>query len=247
MSMAAAISSGLFYSGNATLPEVTASCSTGNCTWEDYETLGICAEVANITSLLNNTSGKVDINGYLNFLPNGVGIHIVEGGDLGGLMFMASANTSYPSIAFPEMSLPVADFFLIAATKEQGMNLGAFAMEIVMFFCVQKLRTSVISGVQSSFMSSWSANFTPAPIIFDDYTTTVKGEQYNVSAQAAGYVQAYSDDLFQGYFGQSADGTGPPYASDAVRSFVNARNNPPYDIAAISGVVANLATSMSNS
>lgn len=66
-----------------------AHCGTGNCTWESYQTLGICNTCANLTSKLemtkvhivpdNNSTLAYDTNYYT--LPNGFGLTGIQPGE----------------------------------------------------------------------------------------------------------------------------------------------------------------------
>lgn len=46
---------GAFFTPNETVPQVDPICSSGNCHWEPYGSLGICWDVVNITALGNET------------------------------------------------------------------------------------------------------------------------------------------------------------------------------------------------
>lgn len=41
--------------GNGTRPEIPLSCPTSNCTWPEYETLGVCSECVEVSNLLEYT------------------------------------------------------------------------------------------------------------------------------------------------------------------------------------------------
>ncbi|KAK5662521.1 hypothetical protein OQA88_8433 [Cercophora sp. LCS_1] len=49
LDIAGDIYSGLVHSPAGTIPEMTPSCPSGTCTWETFESLGLCTKVADIT------------------------------------------------------------------------------------------------------------------------------------------------------------------------------------------------------
>jgi hypothetical protein len=65
--------------GNGTRPDIPLSCPTSNCTWPEYETLGVCSQCVDVSELLDyaclhtridwssNRTGPLPDNGY----PNG--------------------------------------------------------------------------------------------------------------------------------------------------------------------------------
>lgn len=267
--MTAAISSGLFYESASTFPALTPSCPTGNCTWDEYTTLGICAETQDISNLLTVTDFLTDTDsGDILGLPNG--INSSSNGVLYTPMLLAVANSSFPSIAFNKSSIPasltsydtgknfsvpVADFFVIGRpnTPQEGLQAHVsqpYAVEVAISFCVQTLTTETTNGQSSTdiiaendlfqlIQGSGPANFT--------YTPPGQKETFIVTSQSADYITDYLTTMFHGAYTRAEDGNGENgYPTDAIRAFVNATATPPYDVLAIKQVVANLATSMSN-
>jgi len=244
MAMVAAISTGLFYESASKLSPLTPSCPTGNCTWDNYTTLGICAETADISNLLTSTETSV---GYNRSLPNGIYVFAPAGSSTS--TFVANANSTNPSIVFGNISLPIADFFVINDAYHPKANATSYALEVAIFFCIQSLHTETRSGQSSTNLTHWDDRFqrTSDPDYFN-YTSTPseQDETFLVTQAGAGYIQGFLATEFQGSYRKGADGGGGAYDSNAIRAFVNATSTPPYDQLAIEQVVGNLATSMSN-
>jgi hypothetical protein len=245
MAMAAAISSGLFHDSASTLASLTPSCPTGNCTWPEYESLGICAEIADISDLLTTSETSV---GFNQSLPNGLYVFAPAGEAI--TLFVASANTSVPTIAFPNITLPVADFFVIASPAAPGSGTkGSFVLEVSLFFCVQTLSTATTNGLSTTTLAKWDDFFQrDSDTNYFNYTAKPTGqdETFLVTQAGAGYIQGFLATEFSGAYSRSPDGAGGIYDTDAIRAFVNARNTGPYDQLALEYLIGNLATSMSN-
>ncbi|KAJ9613503.1 hypothetical protein H2200_003445 [Cladophialophora chaetospira] len=108
--MKSAIYTGLFLNDNDTIPSLVPTCSTGNCTWPTYLTLGLCARVADVTNLLeyrcNDTSTIKECN-YT--LPNGLSLMEYNGQN----MVISTAQEDNPTLSFPGPNVPILDLFII--------------------------------------------------------------------------------------------------------------------------------------
>jgi hypothetical protein len=136
-----ALYDGLLSPVNAELPPVKPSCSTGNCTWDVYQSLAVCGSTADVTDQLSDiwaivpaaantpapllTIGdfptEVNVTGF--FLPNGAGILNSTLNLTSNEPALLPASTpsnngqQYPthidSLAFPNVAQPLGNFFVI--------------------------------------------------------------------------------------------------------------------------------------
>ncbi|KAL7919089.1 hypothetical protein ACQKWADRAFT_315944 [Trichoderma austrokoningii] len=123
-----------FYSPPGTNFTATAHCSTGNCTWSSYQTLGFCNTCKNVTSQLkkkkihitpdNLTDEAYITDGYV--LPNGFGLTGIQPGDMdnqvnffftNGVLNVSTTGTSdnWDSVAFSNNGSKLIDVFAVAA------------------------------------------------------------------------------------------------------------------------------------
>jgi Protein of unknown function (DUF3176) len=101
--MQAAIYEGVF----ASFSNITPTCPTGNCTFPEYRTLGMCSSCEDISNLVNNSCGVLSAdndyggNPACNFtLPGGLNLTIPT---LGYAMMMSSVSTSPASMILSEI------------------------------------------------------------------------------------------------------------------------------------------------
>ncbi|KAM0265328.1 hypothetical protein ACHAQJ_000168 [Trichoderma viride] len=111
---------------------VTAHCSTGNCTWSSYQTLGFCNTCKNLSSQLkrdkirivpdNLTSEAYSTDIYT--LPNGFGLTGIQPGDMdnqvdffitNGVLNVSTSFLNWDSVAFPYNGSVLMSVFAVAA------------------------------------------------------------------------------------------------------------------------------------
>ncbi|PNP44147.1 hypothetical protein TGAMA5MH_04434 [Trichoderma gamsii] len=123
-----------FYSPAGTNFTATAHCSTGNCTWSSYQTLGFCNTCKNLTSQLkrkklhiipNNLKDEAYItNTYV--LPNDFGLTGIQPGDMinqvgfmitNGILNVSTINTpeNWASVAFSNRGSVLTSVLAVAA------------------------------------------------------------------------------------------------------------------------------------
>lgn len=152
-----------FGTPNISLSDVTASCSSGNCTFDAYHTLGICAlPTVNLTDRIISTPNAQgatcfnDMNNVPNcthVLPNGASFDTELEEDLNITQVMTNytydAETGYfdyhtNSIAYPEpLTSPIINFTVFYISNETNQ---VEAMECALQFCGQTYNTSVARG-----------------------------------------------------------------------------------------------------
>ncbi|PMD44555.1 hypothetical protein L207DRAFT_630876 [Hyaloscypha variabilis F] len=138
------------YNGMTTTPslsDVTPLCSTGNCTFDLYNSLAICAyPVANLTSQLTATAisdnadcsvwGTGSGNMCQYALPNGMMLH---GSD--AYMNISTTTTTVPSLTYSNDA--ILDFFVVYYSNASN---SVQAVEGALRFCGQTYNTSVTVG-----------------------------------------------------------------------------------------------------
>jgi hypothetical protein len=103
---------GLFSPLNTTYT-ASAHCSTGNCTWESYQTLAVCNTCVNLTSRLNMTKVLIkvrdDFSYYTDYytLPNGALLNGMQPGSANGPLAISLLNiTTTHDLVHPAPPIP---------------------------------------------------------------------------------------------------------------------------------------------
>lgn len=261
--MKSAIYTGLFLNDNDTIPSLVPTCSTGNCTWPTYYTLGLCAQVADITNLLEHKCTNTGVDKECNYtLPNGVSLSESDGQN----MIISTPPEDTSTISFPGPNVPILDFFIINTdlnvsgsnyghqnTNDRDIWSGANALECSIRFCVQSVNTSVINGQHTTFQTEiWSnaslENPTFSRGIYYELWLRPKGaaEPYVIPQWTRDAITTWSLKVFTGE--STGSETGSAYSTDAVQMFVTAMQVRPRSgqIVAVSNVLRNIALSMTN-
>jgi hypothetical protein len=260
----AAIYDGL--NGGVNLSDVAPQCSTGNCTWDLYDSVAICASpVANLTHLLNRITlnndsdcsiwdtGSDHLCNYT--LPNGAyltGLDMfINITSIGFNSFSPTsiASPSYPgnqtlaSIAFPAIPV-ILDYFMIYYSP--SIN-NVAAIEGSLSFCGQTYNTSVNRGeTNTTEIQRWGQlNTTHAygypitwPLVGDNATLWV-AEGYSDS------IQSTLAGIFDGYY-YVGDNGNVIYSSVTVEALQSSLADSNDDIATLSLFMDQIAISLTN-
>lgn len=173
LSMQQAVKMGLFNAANESITHTAPSCSTGNCTWPNFSSLGICSKIANVTSFLNITTVPGNMSASIGYatdnnvtLPNGAYLQA-------GAMAMnittppstvdgLSVSPTNHSLAFanePNAEWTTISNHFIIYQNPNSTSQGSFgAFEVLLYWCVNTYSTSVQSGVASTNITSSSVN-----------------------------------------------------------------------------------------
>lgn len=177
-----AIQTGL-YSANETIPDLTASCMSGNCTFPSYWSLAVCSSFANVSSHLEMViipaTGEFDDDEYRYQITNSS--YILQGwGRFNSSSAAIPGETEYygakpfnftESIAFRNVEYPLADVFIIYAngiegeidygngTIEAGHTVYG-AVEVLLEWCAQEFTTEVSNGISKTVRHGEKRNFT---------------------------------------------------------------------------------------
>jgi hypothetical protein len=251
--MVSAIYEGL--NGGVNLSGVVPHCVTGNCTWDLYDSLALCANpVANLSHLLTRTaiSFGADCSHFgtmsdhiCNYsLPNGV---YLSGQDMymniTSIKFNWEGDPEPPSIAFPDMPV-VLDFFMIYLSPSIG---NVVAIEGSLSFCGQTYNTSVHNGqTNTTEIQRWGQLNTSHAFDFPPMWPLVGNSRTLWVAQ--GYFEALQSILqstFSGYHLIADDGN-DIYSSVVAEAMVTHLNNSRDDIVVLSLFMDEIAASITN-
>jgi len=261
-----ALSQGLTSQG--ILQPVQPVCSTGNCTFPAYNTLGLCAAVVDVSDRLNAScditsleerlcnvalngvfpSASMQVNSFNLFMP------AVNTND--PPHEAAPNNTFFPTInnVFANVSLPAAVVYAYYSPNwitgnglsNESTNANAFvAYEFSLAYCVQTLQTDVTEGIAVTSLVDIQTEF-------ENTTTAMPYMRYNdalfyITSQPDIYLMMTS--MFNGAWSRFALGTGyQQYVSldstigvAAMRVAAAAEG-----LAGLERVWQNVATSMTN-
>lgn len=269
--MKGAIFNGLFASANTTINDTLPTCTTGNCTFPDYQSLALCASSADVTPHLQNLTTEEEIRWCL---PGGIcasrnltaiGIETVLANITSAVTqadkdvaedprFRSGLN--YTSLAFADHVTPVGDFYIIYANRTKSgpsTETPWAAVEFVLGWCVPTFSTQVTNGIAVTSRG-------PDPFMDFDvepgYAITghVGGEDITIESSSHHTLQRYLNLSLSGLVSQvEAD----YYAdSDQVQKLVtlfgiggqgtNLSTTRADGLAALDAMLANMAASMTN-
>ncbi|KAI0184134.1 hypothetical protein EV127DRAFT_375510 [Xylaria flabelliformis] len=158
------------YSPARTNFTATAYCSTGNCTWDSYESLGICKTCQNITDKLKAT--KVD--GMTKYqLPNGFGLQYPYLPSSGLFLLNFTTSLLWGPVAFNSNSSKLFSMLAVGAPNgtvpiQIGVNdnnddtaplpsAPPIALECLLQYCIRTMQASFVNGVlQETVLSEWT-------------------------------------------------------------------------------------------
>ena len=131
---------GLWTNFTESIPAVEPLCSTGNCTWPTYRSVGVCADMADVSHLLKKPDPTVGT--LVRTLPNGAFLNISATG-VNALNITAYA----PTLAFQDVPLDhrLANIFVII-DYSVGEGTNTSAVEVLLSLCVREYSTSVRNG-----------------------------------------------------------------------------------------------------
>lgn len=133
---------GLYFSGNLSDPvsrnsfQQRPSCSTGNCTFDEFDTLAICNACANVTGHLTKSTNS---SGTFWALPNG--FIIEENEDT-----VASTGGSYDPLIL-QAGLPIVNITAIQPCTEENEGCIPSAQECMLYWCVNRYSANVSQGI----------------------------------------------------------------------------------------------------
>jgi hypothetical protein len=217
--MKSAIRSGLG-NGSDRIPEISATCPSGNCTFDAYPSLAVCSSFVDISEHLYRKNISTNATTY----PWELQLHVtddhylVESDGTSQAMFNVSSvatsfeftSTNQPakflnfsqSLAFRDIKAPLASIFLI--TKNGSVpagpagspmvNLTHAAFEIALSWCVQTYDTEVINGTSLTHKLAANNDFAGAHELSDEFS----GMEWTVDGRHHAALQWFLKQLFSG-------------------------------------------------
>ena len=207
LKMKSAIRGGLLSNNNsATQFDVPVTCSTGNCSWQDFTSLAVCTSCADLAAQLTvssqNSTIKGDAPNIFHKLPNGISLHTYE---LALALQMTVNSTmqndgpAHASIAFKGHNNTILDMFVIALDKgssTQSIAYGPYAAECITEFCVQNYTAKVTNG---NFHETRQGKGTPIQSFHNEAFATQDGKRsFGVDYNILNVVSMYPANLFFG-------------------------------------------------
>lgn len=241
--MKAAIYDGIFYQNvSTTATAISPTCSTGNCTFEQYSSLFVCSRCVNVTPLIQSTctSGNPSPSSpYCVYtLPNGLNAtsHTLLQTSTGALSTMELDN------AGPVIS----NFSSILASDNDP---GFLALDCILYFCAKIYHSSVVRGtfhetteatVHADSVQNGGPNLTVT--VPPSLLSSARREAFAVQGATADALTYYLQPLLAGeahtqdylLFGSPVIG----YSTDVIQALYT--NND------INQTMTNLATTMGN-
>ena len=130
---------GLFGSGQNTL---NPHCPSGNCTWAPYQTLALCSQCVDVTSLIKNDDPYVDQWSYFPSLPNGLSLEDLDG--------VSNMSGILPPMMLDEVGSAIVHFSLLEITD------SPWATECSLYWCINTYTATLNNGKFTERLeSSW--------------------------------------------------------------------------------------------
>lgn len=235
LSMKAGIYNGVFDIKDNADSGISYTCSTGNCSWQDFSSLAICSRCVNITSHVEKecTDGKCHL------------LYIPDGPMLSGLGGQINSSVTNISSELHGIEPSVLRFTSLLSKKVSDPS-DAFAAECSMFYCIGKYLASVTNGiVEQQLLASWrndSARLdTASDLVFHPPASfsndSGQTETFQVTHLAAVALNSFMSETFTGSGG--INNSGSAFSSDVMQAL--------YDTSNLTRRIENLATSMTNS
>ncbi|RWA04940.1 hypothetical protein EKO27_g10171 [Xylaria grammica] len=205
---------GLYFSGNLsdTLTRNSllsrTTCSTGNCTYPDFDSLAICSACANVTNQLSMSRGLSRYNNSVPqwTLPNGFAVDVDPN----------------------KTGLPVVNITAVQPCEKSDLtSCGATAQECTLYWCLNRYKSSVVQGLlYEDIMDTVKYGFTTNANLLENDTyvfqtnyTSLAQEtttKFNVSKWgSASLTDLIAETLTQEVFWWGANGT------DAIEAVVS--------------------------
>ena len=259
--MRLAIAAGLANT-DASPSSVTGDCPTGNCTWPDYLSLGICSSVDDVTpSIIAHCKSPTD-NGdpiscsysvpALKQDPPFSGSNL----SLGATLFIGASN---PNRSYPALNTLV-EFYVIYLKNlgvlenfEPSYTNQLVALKGTLDLCLYKYTTTVTNGITNTTQIDkltdldWQASNIDSehPLV----STTAPGlpDTFSFNKNVAGYFQYYlSLVTFTGEATEKKEQDLSVYTSDSAQTLATTLRGVRPDIDGLTDQMENLAISMTN-
>ena len=241
---------------------VTGDCPTGNCTWPDYLSLGICSSVDDVTpSIIAHCESPTD-NGDPNYCSYSVPALKQDppfsGSNLshGATLFIGASN---PNHSYPALNTLV-EFYVIYLKNlsviedfKPSYTNQVIALQGTLDLCLYRYETTMTNGITNTTQIDklTDLDWQTSDIVSDDplISTSAPGvtNTFSFNKNVAEYFRYYlSLVTFTGEATENKKAENFIYSSDSAQTLAtNIRGVPP-DIDGLRGQMENLAISMTN-
>jgi len=159
--MIGAMFQGIFFkpgSSNASTLDMSASCSTGNCTFPPFQSLAVGSTCEDLTDRLSHTCGKSGT--YCEHrLPNGLSVNKSHNSGVWSSMTTSGYFGTVGPVGYGNSFF---NFSMVTTDGlERSLEKGATATQCHLYWCVNTYESSVINGqLHEHVRSSWHSNTT---------------------------------------------------------------------------------------
>ena len=197
------------------------SCTSGNCTWDIYDTIGVCSTCQDVSSQLKPNCSQVtqrvfsyDVCSYM--LPDsivgisGQGIALsTSTTQLYNISDIGIANVT-TSLSFAHINDPIVDFYTLwypnASPQNIPWNLNntsykandiglPLASECVLYWCGKKLKSTVINGTYDEVvLDTWGIDTSSSAMNstgFSTFKSPLSGSTLAISLQSRSVMANY--------------------------------------------------------
>jgi len=213
--MKGAIFNGFFASADVTINDTLPICTTGNCTFPNYQSLALCASSFDVTQHLQNFTTQDGTRWCLpggfcaatnsSTIGNRLMVNITSAVTQAAKMADADAaklersskRLNYTSLAFGDHVAPVGDFYIIYTnwthTGVQATSKTPWAaVEFVLDWCVPTFTTQMINGIATtSRRSNPSTAFESGPYESSSVTIRTGGKEFRIHPDTHNTLQRY--------------------------------------------------------
>lgn len=166
-----AVYNGLFAESGRPGAALAFECQTGNCTWEPYETLGVCHSCADLTPFLSVYCANETATGGSSSTGEGCGWQVPQGGgrlDTGLDVFSMTSHIPAARGDMPHSTIVKLVFLGTEAHDGLAGEKKPWARQCVLSACVQTLASAVANGVLEETVVDSYVNTTVLDISNDD-------------------------------------------------------------------------------
>ncbi|CAO1602441.1 hypothetical protein XANCAGTX0491_006050 [Xanthoria calcicola] len=268
--MSVAIIDGLLRPGISP-SDVTGSCVTGNCTWQDYQSMGVCSTITDVSSTITAKCRKRTTQFYpagCNYSVPAINRNptarktVLQASKLGQTLWVGASDTQdYTSLGLNTLiqfyMIYVPDFIIwdsLDPTEDHKDEL--VALQATLSLCLNKYHTDMTFGVTDTNLISketdldWqTSSETFEPVSFDTVTVTHDAETFWMSGLNQGSFYKYlSLQTFTGSASmrsEEPDGGGNFTENDVVRVIAASLYDDRAGMPRLTKLLDNLAVSMS--
>ncbi|KAI0913053.1 hypothetical protein F4823DRAFT_103363 [Ustulina deusta] len=193
-----AVYNGLFAENGRPGAALAFECQSGNCTWDPYDTLGVCAQCVDLTPFIQEYCGP-------GATSDGCGWQVPQGAKLADRSEVFSMTSQIPTARGdqPHSSIVRLIFMGTEAYDGHAGEINPWARQCMLSACVQTLETRVSSGVLTEKTMRTKTNNT----VLDnsnlndghDHNVYIIGEdgtQYQLGIQAMLSMRGWFSSLF---------------------------------------------------